>query len=88
MKKGRSSQPITLYPIYRVLLFMLCMNFELLLFMLCMNGALLLFVLCVNCELLLFVLCMNFELLLFVLCLCKAKFEQLFTLVLFVCLCR
>jgi hypothetical protein len=37
MKKGKSSRPIALYPIYHVLLFVLCMNFELLLFMLCMN---------------------------------------------------
>jgi hypothetical protein len=64
MKKGRSSRPIAMYPIYHVLLFVLCMNFELLLFVLCMNF-----------ELLLFVLYMNFELLLFVLCLCKTNFE-------------
>jgi hypothetical protein len=37
MKKGKSSRPIALYPIYHMLLFVLCMNFELLLFMLCMN---------------------------------------------------
>jgi hypothetical protein len=37
MKKGKGSRPIALHPIYHVLLFVLCINFELLLFMLCMN---------------------------------------------------
>jgi hypothetical protein len=75
MKKERNSQLIALYPIYHVLLFVLCMNFKLLSFVLCKT----------NFELLLFVLCMNFE---HMLCLCKTNFEQIFTLLLFVCICR